>query len=66
MIVATGQITITEVYDGDSFYRAWANSPDGSANFSTTESDRDYFGVYTGLTDPGNDYSKYKWTKIKG
>lgn len=66
MIVATGQITITEVYDGDSFYRAWANSSNGKIDFSTTDSDREYFGVYTGLTDPGNDYTKYKWTKIKG
>ena len=65
MVIARGEITITEVYDGDRFYRAWADSSDGSVNFSTTESDRLYLGVFSGLEAPTR-YSQYSWTRLKG
>lgn len=65
MIIGSSQITITEVYDGDSFYRAWADSPDGQLNFSTEDSSRLYMGVYSGLEEPSH-YSQYKWSRIRG
>ena len=60
-------MTITSVNDGssDKFYRAWADSADGSKGFSTTDSSKEYFGVYAGITPPSN-YKAYSWTKIKG
>lgn len=60
-------MTITSVHDGssDKFYRAWADSADGSKGFSTTDSTKEYFGVYAGTTPPAN-YKAYSWTKIKG
>lgn len=66
MAIARGEITITELYDGDSFYRAWADTPDGSgSSFTTEESDRAYLGVYSGREEPTH-YSQYKWSKIRG
>ena len=66
MAIARGEITITELYDGDNFYRAWADTPDGSGrSFTTEESDRAYLGVYSGREEP-TDYSQYKWSRIRG
>lgn len=65
MAIARGEYTITELYDGDNFYRAWADSDDGSVRFSTTESDRLYMGTYVGLTRPSSP-SQYTWSKIVG
>lgn len=67
MLLARGSVTITSVNDGssDKFYRAWADSADGSTGFSTTDSNKKYFGVYAGTTPPAS-YKAYSWTAIKG
>ena len=55
--------------DGVSSYThiAYSNSQDGSKDFSTTDSKRDYIGIYvdSNKTD-SEDYKAYKWSKIKG
>lgn len=55
--------------DGISSYThiAYANSIDGTVDFSVSDSDREYIGMYvdsiiTDSTDP----AKYAWSKIKG
>lgn len=47
---------------------AYANSSNGSSNFSTTEpTGRAYIGVYTDTAVPDStDYTKYTWSLIKG
>lgn len=46
---------------------AYSNSQDGSKDFSTTDSNRDYIGQYTDfLKADSTDYKKYSWSKIKG
>lgn len=66
MAIARGEITITELYDGDNFYRAWADTPDGSGpSFTTEESNRAYLGVYSGREEPTH-YYQYKWSRILG
>ncbi len=54
-----GQSTFTHV--------AYSNSEDGSRDFSTSESSRDYIGIYvdSNKTD-SEDYRKYNWSKIRG
>lgn len=56
--------------DGISTYIhfAYANSSNGSSNFSTTDSsNRAYIGVYTDTSVPDStDYTKYTWSLIKG
>lgn len=46
---------------------AYSNSADGSKDFSTSNSNREYIGIYvdSNKTDSG-DYKSYKWSKIKG
>lgn len=46
---------------------AYSNSIDGSKDFSTSNSNREYIGIYvdSNKTDSG-DYKSYKWSKIKG
>ncbi|WP_082234965.1 phage tail spike protein [Halobacillus massiliensis] len=50
------------------FHTAWADSSDGSTNFSTTDAaNRDYIGTYTDFTqDDSGDPGDYRWTKVKG
>ena len=55
--------------DGKSSYThiAYANSADGRTDFSVSDPDRDYIGMYVdsklaGSTDP----TDYAWSKIKG
>lgn len=46
---------------------AYSNSQDGSKDFSTTDSKRDYIGTYTDFKKADSaDYKKYLWSKIKG
>ena len=46
---------------------AYSNSQDGSKDFSTTDSKRDYIGTYTDFEKAdSSDYKKYSWSKIKG
>lgn len=46
---------------------AYSNSADGSKDFSTSNSNREYIGIYvdSNKTDSEN-YKAYKWSKIKG
>lgn len=55
--------------DGKTQYThiAYANSADGSKDFSVSESNRDYIGMYTDFTqEDSTDPTKYAWSKIKG
>ena len=47
---------------------AYANSPDGTKDFSTTDQNgREYMGVYTDFSiDDSTDSQKYTWSKIRG
>ena len=47
---------------------AYANSSNGATGFSTTDAtNKLYIGQYTDfIEDDSTDYTKYKWTKIKG
>lgn len=50
------------------FHTAWANSPDGTLNFSKTDSlNKSYIGTYSDdIQEGSNDPSKYKWTELVG
>ena len=50
------------------FHTAYANSPAGDRDFSTTNSnDKLYIGTYSDFeVADSTDYRKYKWVKIKG
>ena len=50
------------------FHTAYANSPTGDRDFSTTNSnDKLYIGTYSDfVVADSTDYRKYKWVKIKG
>lgn len=50
------------------FHVAYANSADGSKDFSTTESaNKQYIGTYVdNIPDDSGDHTKYSWTLIKG
>ena len=50
------------------FHTAYANSPTGDRDFSTTNSTgKQYIGTYSDFeVADSNDYRKYKWVKIKG
>lgn len=50
------------------FYQAWANSPDGTIGFSTTQSNnKGYLGTYASTeTSQSQDPSRYKWTELVG
>ena len=46
---------------------AYADSADGTKNFSVSDPDRDYIGMYVDSTATDSTTpSKYKWSKIKG
>ena len=57
-------------FPGDKSYihTAYANSADGSKDFSTTDNTgKSYFGQYSDFTEgDSTDYKKYNWTLIKG
>lgn len=55
--------------DGKTSYThiAYANSADGSQDFSVSDPNRDYIGMYVDFTQTdSNDYRDYVWSKIKG
>ena len=55
--------------DGKTQYThiAYANSADGSKDFSVSDSNRDYVGMYVDFTqNDSTDPTKYAWSKIKG
>src|SRR5574344_984939 len=65
MVLARAEYTISTLFDGENFYRAYADSADGSLRFHETESNRLYLGTYVGRTKPTH-YSQYQWTLVKG
>lgn len=55
--------------DGKTSYThiAYANSVDGQTDFSVSDSNRDYIGMYVDFTaTDSNDPADYAWSKIKG
>ena len=55
--------------DGKTQYThiAYANSADGSKDFSVSDSNREYIGMYVDFTQNDSaDTTKYAWSKIKG
>ena len=64
------EVTCANVTDGNSshIHIAYANSAEGSKEFSTTWFDGAmYFGVYTDSNETASEtYTDYKWTRIKG
>lgn len=55
--------------DGRTSYThiAYANSADGQTDFSVSDSNRDYIGMYVDFTETdSNDPADYAWSKIKG
>ena len=55
--------------DGKTSYThiAYANSVDGQTDFSVSDSNRDYIGMYVDFTaTDSNDPTDYAWSKIKG
>lgn len=66
MLLTSAEYTITPLYDGENFYRAWADTANGSgATFSKTDSNRAYIGTYVGPKEPTS-YTQYQWTKMLG
>lgn len=65
MVLARAEYTISTLFDGENFYRAYADSADGSLRFSETDSNRLYLGTYVGRNKPTS-YSQYQWTLVKG
>lgn len=64
------EVTCANVIDGDSshIHIAYANSAEGSKDFSTSWFDGAmYFGIYTDDKETASEtYTDYKWTRIKG
>lgn len=55
--------------DGKTSYThiAYANSADGTKDFSVSDSNREYIGMYVDFAEPDSTTpSKYAWSKIKG
>lgn len=50
------------------FHTAWANSSDGSKDFSTSQAgEKLYIGTYTDFTkEDSSDFKKYTWQLVKG
>jgi phage minor structural protein len=63
------EATVTDVLDGKPTYIhfAYANSADGTKDFSKTDSMREYVGIYADWEVSGSsDPSAYQWSAIKG
>lgn len=55
--------------DGKTQYThlAYANSADGKKDFSVSDSNREYIGMYADFEEPDStDPAKYRWTLVKG
>jgi hypothetical protein len=55
--------------DGKTQYThlAYANSADGKKDFSVSDSNREYIGMYVDFEEPDStDPAKYRWTLVKG
>ncbi|MCO4571830.1 hypothetical protein Si080_01029 [Streptococcus infantarius subsp. infantarius] len=60
-LVAVDEISFVNALDGQTVWKAYANSIDGTIDFSTTEANRRYEGQYTGITQSTNP-ADYTWT----
>lgn len=63
-MVATDEISFANVVDGQTgqtVWKAYANSIDGTVDFSTTDANRRYEGQYTGIVQSTNP-ADYTWT----
>lgn len=59
--------TMKNVIESEHLHIAYADSEDGSANFSKKEANRKFIGQYVDYEEDGSDdYKKYKWSLIKG
>ena len=59
--------TMKKVIEAEHLHIAYADSEDGSLNFSKEETNRKYIGQYVDYEEEGSDdYTKYKWSLIKG
>lgn len=70
VVRGSAEVTCANILDGDSshIHIAYANSAEGSKDFSTSWFDGAmYFGVYTDDKEtPSETYTDYKWSRIKG
>ena len=69
IVKAQYEVTCLNVRDGVSTYlhKAYANSDDGLLDFSLTESNRRFLGLYSdNIIETSTDPSKYQWSAIKG
>lgn len=59
--------TMKNVIESEHLHIAYADSEDGSVNFSKKEANRKFIGQYVDYEEKGSDdYTKYKWSLIKG
>jgi hypothetical protein len=59
--------TMKKAIETEHLHIAYADSEDGSLNFSKEEANRKYIGQYIDYEEKGSDdYKKYKWSLIKG
>lgn len=72
ILKATAEVTVMRLQDGQNgasayVHIAYANSSDGSVDFSLTESNRKFIGQYSDSKQYGSeDPTKYRWSAIKG
>lgn len=72
ILKATAEVTVMRLQDGQSgtsayVHIAYANSSDGRADFSLTDSNRKFIGQYSDSKQYGSDDpTKYRWSVIKG
>ena len=72
MLKASAEVTVMRLQDGQNgtsayVHIAYANSSDGSVDFSLTDSNRKFIGQYSDSKQYGSDDpTKYRWSVIKG
>lgn len=72
ILKASAEVTVMRLQDGQSgtsayVHIAYANSSDGRADFSLTDSNRKFIGQYSDSKQYGSDDpTKYRWSAIKG
>lgn len=72
ILKATAEVTVMRLQDGQNgtsayVHIAYANSSDGSVDFSLTDSNRKFIGQYSDSKQYGSeDPTKYRWSVIKG
>lgn len=72
LLKASAEVTVMRLQDGQSgtsayVHIAYANSSDGRADFSLTDSNRKFIGQYSDSKQCGSDDpTKYRWSAIKG